>query len=329
MNEPVFEVSVLKRIICFGNIVIKKGYRYKIMLSDRNYMGNPIRNSNNRAAGGIKAVFVLIAINVVAFFLVPQGSPIQLKLGLSTDGIKDLMLWQPITSLFIHGGLMHLLLNMWGLYLFGTIVAPFMGGGRFLTLYFLSGLCGSGFWLLFNWDSFGLLIGASGAVFGVMMATAMLFPDQRFLLLFFPVPIKTKTLILVYAAIEIVSELGVRDNIAHLAHLGGFIAAYFYIKILYKNQVWDMFGFLWKSGGRSSRPKTPPKGWDVRSYDSQSFRSSGDNKSTNKPIEPNAPVTQKELDRILDKISEHTINSLSEEERNTLKRAREQMKNGR
>jgi hypothetical protein len=67
----------------------------------------------------------------------------------------------------------------------------------------------------------------------------------------------------------------------------------------------------------------------VRSYDSQSFRSSGDNKSTNKPIEPNAPVTQKELDRILDKISEHTINSLSEEERNTLKRAREQMKNGR
>ena len=94
---------------------------------------------------------------------------------------------------------MHLLLNMWGLYLFGNHVYNRLGSKRFLTLYFLSGVSGSFLWLLFNWGTQDYVIGASGAVFGVMMAATMLSPDMRIMLLFPPIAMKLRTLVVVFA----------------------------------------------------------------------------------------------------------------------------------
>ena len=284
-------------------------------MSGRNYM--MYSNGGGKYSSGIKCVFVLILINVLVFIILP-GSPMYREIldagALSTYGIRQLELWQFFTYMFFHGGFAHLLLNMWGLYLFGTIIAPDLGAMRFLNLYFISGITGALFWLIFNWGHPASIIGASGALFGVMMATAMLHPDREFILLLFPVPLKTRTLVVVYAVIEIFSELSVSDNIAHLAHLGGFIGAYFYVRHVYKGNIpWDILSGFFKKGTVKKN-----KGWTVNTYDPFEYHRD--------TPQDEQHITQEELDRILDKISEHGINSLTDEETAALKKAREQMK---
>jgi membrane associated rhomboid family serine protease len=129
--------------------------------------------------------------------------------------------------MFLHGGFWHVLFNMWGLYLFGLVILPVLGTTRFLTLYFLSGVSGGFLWILLNWNARAVLYGASGAVFGVIMAAAMLYPTMRIQLLFPPIPMTMKTLVIAFAVIEILSELSSgRGGVAHLVHLAGFISAY-------------------------------------------------------------------------------------------------------
>jgi hypothetical protein len=211
---------------------------------------------------------------------------------------------------------------MWGVYLFGSLVAPHLGTKRFLALYLISGLVGNLLWLAANWGSPYPVVGASGAVFGILLATAMLEPNQEFIMLLFPIPIKAKTMAIVYAIIEIISELSVRDNIAHLAHLGGFIGAYIFLKYTFRGSLaWDPLK-IFSSGNRPQAPRKP-KGWTVHDPQADSsYRSAG----TSSDYNPDAPVTQRQLDEILDKISHSGINSLTNEERAMLKRAREQMR---
>lgn len=286
------------------------------MLSDRNYM-SPQDEYAARAAGGTKAVFILIAIN--AFLYMAGSQEMNSEMAMTMHGIKDLKLWQLVTAMFIHGNFWHLFFNMWGLYLFGTIIAPWLGAKRFLALYFISGISGNLFWMLFNWNSPAGLIGASGALFGIMLATAMLEPDKQFIMLFLPVPMKTKTLVVVYAVLEVISELSMQDNIAHLAHLGGFLGGYVYIKFLFGSNVpWDLFGFL-KRGPKKSF-STPP-GWSIHPPPVQEEEGYGRHANN-----PDLQVTQRELDQILDKISQTGINSLSDAEMAVLKKAREQMR---
>ncbi len=308
------------------------------MLSDRNYMGNPFKNSQDKARSGLKCVFILLGINVLMYFLLEPPTKEQMYqylLGnpsehvkiynlflLTPDGIKHFYLWQLITTMFMHGSIGHLFMNMFALFMFGTMVAPIMGMRRFLWMYMLSGIAGNLLWLAFNFSSGGGILGASGAVFGILMTAAMLQPDREVILLLLPFPMKVKTLVIIYAILETVSQFSnAQGNIAHLGHLGGLIGAYLYLKFAYNYQVqWDPFQALWKKAGlfKGMKPRKG-KGWKVKSYDVKDYqKSDGGYKD--------GMVTQKELDRILDKISEHTINSLTEEERNTLKRAREQMK---
>lgn len=268
-----------------------------------------------RASSGKNIVFILIAINVVIFLLIPSGSRTWLyDFALSSNGIKQLKLWQFVTYMFLHAGFAHIFFNMWGLYLFGSVILPILGAKRFATLYFLSGVSGALLWLVLNWGSQIPIVGASGAVFGVMMAAAMLYPSMRIQLLFPPIPMQMKTFVTVYAVIEIVSEFSqTRGGIAHLAHLGGFISAYFYIRSLYGSKVWDMFGFLRRLKRKESEPGSKiPKDWTVYS-----------NSSQRKPQQPS--VTQEEINRLLDKISEHGIESLTQEELAALKRASGEM----
>ena len=186
---------------------------------------------NQRQKLNLNCIQILIVLNVLVFFLLPKSN-FWWQVALSSYGIKSFKLWQFVSYQFLHGSLTHLFFNMWGLYLFGTHVWRRMGTQRFLTLYFLSGISGGVLWIFFNWNSPVPVIGASGAVFGVMMAAALYFPDMRIMLLIPPIPMKLRTFVLVYGAIEIFSELStLQSGIAHLAHLGGFLAAYLYIRM--------------------------------------------------------------------------------------------------
>ena len=140
----------------------------------------------------------LIVANAVVFLLTSLDNTGRLTeaLGLSFAGITDFQLWRLVTYMFVHGGLTHIFFNMWGLYLFGMPVEQRLGPERFLRLYFLSGIVGSGLWLLANWGTNGLLIGASGGVFGVMMAAAMSFPNMQIVLLFPPIPMRLRTFVI-------------------------------------------------------------------------------------------------------------------------------------
>ena len=149
-----------------------------------------------------------------------------------------------------------------------------------------------------------------------MIAAAMLEPNRRFVMLFLPFsPIKTSTLVICYTILEILMMIGKNNSgIAHLAHLGGFIGGYILIKIIYRSRLpWDPLRFIKFSG----MPKfTPPPASQPRP-ESAGSRPAND---------VNAPVTQRELDALLDKLSRDGINSLSEYELERLKKARRQMR---
>ena len=149
--------------------------------------------------------------------------------------IPGLRVWQPFTYIFLHGGLLHLLLNMLWLWMFGRELELVWGKRRFLNFFFL---CGVGAGLIemlvkaipMFWGerpSDVPTIGASGAIFGILMANAILFPDRRVWLFPLPVAIPMRPYVAVIGAIEFFFTLGSGgDKVAHLCHLGGMLVAY-------------------------------------------------------------------------------------------------------
>jgi len=293
------------------------------MLSDRDYMsGGGQRQPQyvNRENPNM-CVYILIAINAIVFLTIPSNLNLYNLLALSPIGIKAGMYWQIVTSMFLHANFPHILFNMWGLYLFGTLVAPHLKAARFLTMYFISGICGSLLWLAFNWSTPIGAVGASGALFGVLIVTAMLEPNREFIMLFFPFPMKTKTLVAVYTVIEIIMLINQADGIAHLAHLGGIIGGYLYIELFCRHLIaWEPLGFLFPK--RRFGEQRSNHGWTIKTtplkFKTKDFNFEEKDQSV--------PVSQKELDYLLDKVSRTGINSLTESEMATLRRAREQMR---
>jgi rhomboid family protein len=153
--------------------------------------------------------------------------------------IPGLRVWQPFTYIFLHGGLLHLLLNMLWLWMFGRELELVWGKRRFLNFFFL---CGVGAGLIemlvkaipMFWGerpSDVPTIGASGAIFGILMANAVLFPDRRVWLFPLPVAIPMRPYVAVIGAIEFFFTLGAGgDKVAHLCHLGGMLVAYIYLR---------------------------------------------------------------------------------------------------
>ncbi|MBS1371974.1 MAG: rhomboid family intramembrane serine protease [Lentisphaeria bacterium] len=280
-------------------------------LFDRGYMRNSAPSGN--AADGMGMLFVLIVINLVVF-LATKFMPDELlyNLILTPDGIRRGQVYQLVTAGFLHTEFFHFLFNMWGLYIFGGLVAPHIGGRRFLWLYLIGAVSGNVLYLLLNWNSVGGLLGASGAVFAVMVAAALLEPNRQFIIFPLPFPMKTRTLVICYTIIEIVLlSTGRTDGIAHLAHLGGAIGGYLYMRILYGSRLpWDPFRrkpAAWRPQFRVN-PNPPPSGPQGGA---------------------GGPVGSHELDALLDKVSKYGINSLSEYELSRLRRAREEMRGGR
>jgi membrane associated rhomboid family serine protease len=138
--------------------------------------------------------------------------------------------WQLLTSAFLHGGVAHIALNMFALYSFGGMVERAVGSTRFGVLYFASVITASIVQLLVvtaTADQGAVpTVGASGGVFGVLLAFAFLYPHARVMLIFPPIPMKAWILVTGYAAIELASGVfGTAQGVAHFAHLGGMLGA--------------------------------------------------------------------------------------------------------
>ena len=178
----------------------------------------------------------LLIINFL-IFLGQQTFPNYLEyyFGLHAFHSQGFNIYQLITYSFLHGDLSHLIFNMFPVFMFGRVLENTWGSKRFLNYYLLTAI-GAGIVQLIV-GNFGLTIGASGAVFGLLAGFGMLFPNSQLFLLFPPIPIKAKYFVIGYAIIELIA--GVRaiegDNIAHFAHLGGAFFGYLIIKYWKKN----------------------------------------------------------------------------------------------
>jgi membrane associated rhomboid family serine protease len=149
-------------------------------------------------------------------------------------------IWQPFTYIFLHGGLWHLLINMLVLWMFGCDLERVWGQRKFYTYFFTCGV-GAGLIVIvaellpMAWHHMpsGIpTVGASGAIYGVLVACAVLFPDRQIWLIPFPVTLSMRVYVSIMVAIEFFSELtsGTGDNVSHVCHLGGIVIGYLYLR---------------------------------------------------------------------------------------------------
>lgn len=148
--------------------------------------------------------------------------------------------WQFITYMFMHADIGHIFFNLFALWMFGQAIENFWGTKRFAIYYFLTGI-GAGLLHVFvNNDpimtSQGMqyipTVGASGAVYGILLAFGMMFPDRPIMLLFLPIPIKAKYFVAFFGVVELYSGvMGTQQGVAHFAHLGGMLVGFILIKI--------------------------------------------------------------------------------------------------
>lgn len=173
--------------------------------------------------------------------------------------------WQPLSYMFFHGGWMHIIFNMFALYSFGTVLEYYMGAKKFVAFYFICGLGGIALQLVVQAievkailgtfttadieatvNSLPLadarklagiymssMVGASGAIFGLLIAFGMVYPNAELMIMFIPMPVKAKYIMPVYVIFELVLGLGQfqGDDVAHFAHLGGAVLGFILVKV--------------------------------------------------------------------------------------------------
>jgi membrane associated rhomboid family serine protease len=308
------------------------------MLEDRDYMRQPAYYRP-----GISLTVALVIANAIVFLvecvlssnparLVPDNPFFYNYFALSLDGLEHGFIWQLITYQFMHSGLLHILLNCWAIYVFGRAMEEVLGPGKFLVLYFSSGVLGGLVQMLgaLVWPShFGTaVVGASAAALGLVAAFAALYPEQQLtLLLFFILPVTLRAkyllwgtaLLSVFCILFPVSWLAVLmgGNIAHAAHLGGMLMGFVFVRQFIQGR-WS-----WpRWGTSSSRPAAPRELAVTRAGKGKFWRSAAgqpdDEFSTDEFV-------KNEVDPILEKISAHGIQSLTAREREILEKARNKM----
>ncbi|HUK21180.1 MAG TPA: rhomboid family intramembrane serine protease [Gemmatimonadales bacterium] len=215
--------------------------------------------------------------------------------------------WTFITYMFLHSGLLHLAFNLLALFMFGPPVEERMGGRRFILYYFLCGLGGAALsFALMQLKPVGPIVGASAAVYGVLLAFAWYWPDQPIYIFPFPAPIRAKWLVTFAVGISfLLALLTLSDGVAYLAHLGGFGAGFLYLK----SSAW------WLARAERRLRRTPEASVVVQSA---RVAGGGSNEPPKRPRPPARDAAQAEIDRVLDKISARGIDSLTPAERRFL-----------
>jgi membrane associated rhomboid family serine protease len=200
-------------------------------------------------------------------------------------------LWQLVTYMFLHAGFMHIFFNMLALWMFGSVLEREWGSREFLKYYLLTGLGGGLCYALFNMNSTVPTVGASGAIYGLLVAYAVLFPES-IIYVYFVIPLKAKWLAVIFGGIEFVTSFAQGSGIAHLAHLGGMAVGYVYLK-----------RHRWFRGAR---------GWsdwkERREYEKR------------RREEETLDDIRREVDELLDKINHVGMNGLSKSEQKRLEK---------
>lgn len=301
----------------------------------------------------------LLIVNVVAFLLTfvlgkdaSGGYVLNELLGLHFFMASDFQVFQLITYMFMHGGFEHIIFNMFALWMFGCVVERVWGAKKFLFYYIACGVGAGLFQELAQFVQFYLMasdqipafgigdiwtvarnssavlnawttVGASGAIYGILLAFGMIFPEERIFIFPLPVPIKAKYFVIGYAAIELFSAMMTSgDGVAHVAHLGGMVFGFFMIRYWRKqangygnSSAKDAFDKLRDIlGGKANRG-----GFDyTRNNSYQSNRDSYQSHQSDWNYNARKRASQEEVDRILDKIRKSGYDSLTKEEKQTL-----------
>jgi membrane associated rhomboid family serine protease len=187
-----------------------------------------------------KGVKWLLISNVVIFILNffadragVSGPLIFLKL-IPTFVVKDFFVWQLVTYAFLHGGFGHIIWNMLALWMFGADIERIWGTRRFVQFYFFcavgAGICVVIANYILPWgDPNSKTIGSSGAIFGILLVYAMMFPDRE-ILFGFLIPIKVKYFVMIIGAVAFLSSFGENTGVSNFAHLGGLLFGYLFLK---------------------------------------------------------------------------------------------------
>ena len=184
------------------------------------------------------ALKAIIGANVLLFLAQKLAPTLTWTLGLMPDAaLFQLQFWQVGTYMFLHAGVLHLLFNMLALWMFGTELERIWGTPYFLKFYFVTGVGAGLLTVLFSLLPFGaadqlqhsIVIGASGAIFGLLLAYAMYFPDRP-IYMYFVFPIKAKYFVMIIGALAFYSSLVEIGGVASATHLGGLAVGYAYLK---------------------------------------------------------------------------------------------------
>jgi len=230
-----------------------------------------------RLGSGVKWL-IIACVSVFILQIIFPNLTLRLFALSRSDVVGRLWLWQPVTYIFLHGGFIHLFFNMFVLWMFGRVLEQLWGTKEFLKFFFISGI-GAGITCII-FSSYPT-IGASGAIYGLLAAYGIIFPEQYIYLYFF-FPIKSKYFVILFAVLEFFASFSSsRDGIAHFAHLGGMLFGVVYLLIRQKV-------FRKRLGKVIQFPKHPES------------------------------ISDEEIDRILDKISHQGIGSLTKEEQRAL-----------
>ena len=255
-----------------------------------------------------KMIFGIICVTVLGFILilVHPKSALFGSLILTPAAVHNLEPWRIVSSLLVNPSGFNLFFEMYVLYIFGTIIGRQLGAGKLLSLYLCSGITGNLLWLAVNLivPASPYAYGCSGAVYGIIMAAAMLAPELQMYLLFIPFPIKLRTMAVVFIILDLLLS-----GISPLAllYVGGFLGGYLFTRIFLRKEVqWDPLDFL---------TKREPVGPGRTPYEFKQKPKAG----------PDVSFDRNEVDRILDKLSRTGINSLTPEEVAVLEKVREQM----
>ena len=180
----------------------------------------------------------ILIINVILYFGSMVYGQLHRYLDLYPIGDPNFRPYQFITHMFMHDtGITHIFFNMLAVYMFGSILENLWGSKRFLNFYLLCGLGAAALQVgIFYYNGDGArMLGASGAVFGLLVAFAMMFPNTE-LLLYFVIPVKAKYLVGAYALYELYNGFYANDNIGHFAHLGGLVVGIIIMLIWKRNK---------------------------------------------------------------------------------------------
>lgn len=298
----------------------------------------------------------LLIINIVAFiatYLLGGSIDIKSMFGLHFFLAADFSVIQLVTYMFLHSGFLHLFFNMFALWMFGCVIENVLGTRKFLIYYFISGI-GAGlmqevaqyvqFYTIISGSSSGLsftdvlyiakehavvlngwtTIGASGAVYAILLAFGMIFPNERIFIFPLPVPIKAKWFVIFYVAIELFSAISSSsDGVAHTAHLGGMLFGFLllrYWRSSHKSYYDESSGrqFFDRLRKNFEAHKGRSTATDTRFDDYEDVTDNNASNETDAEYNARKKAEQDEIDAILDKIRKSGYDSLTKAEKKRL-----------